>query len=335
MLNYLLLATFLSVFLLNNAAEFLKLRNEHLPALLTTPELKYIAGLSNTTQLNVALDNICIPRVVGSSGHDRVHNYIIKEMKNLGWHVDVDTFQEKTPNMGTLTFRNIITTLNPNAERYLLLACHYDSKYFKNFDFEGATDSAVPCAMLINLATVMKKELEPLREDVNLKFFFFDGEEAFENWSPTDSIYGARHLAEVYENKVRLGSGPSHLERIDMLILLDLIGAANPRFFSYFRDTDRWYLKLIDAERRLKKHGLIKSSSTYFVDRQWYSGVEDDHLPFLERGVPVLHLIPSQFPKVWHTINDNRQIVDITTTENMNKILRVFVAEYLHLSVTS
>lgn len=85
----------------------------------------------------MVLDNICIPRVVGSRGHDRVHNYIVSEMKNLGWHVDVDKFQERTPNFGVLTFRNIITTPNPNAERYVVLACHYDSKYFKDFDFEG------------------------------------------------------------------------------------------------------------------------------------------------------------------------------------------------------
>lgn len=93
--------------------------------------------------------------------------------------------------------------------------------------------------MLINLATVMRKELEPLREDVDLKLFFFDGEEAFERWGPSDSIYGARHLAQVYENKIRSGSGPNHLQRIDMLVLLDLLGAANPHFYSYFRDTNK------------------------------------------------------------------------------------------------
>lgn len=31
---------------------------------------------------------------------------------------------------------------------------------------------------------------------------FFDGEEAFKQWSPTDSIYGSRHLAEFWKNTV-------------------------------------------------------------------------------------------------------------------------------------
>lgn len=30
---------------------------------------------------------------------------------------------------------------------------------------------------------------------------FFDGEEAFINWTPTDSLYGARHLAGVMASR--------------------------------------------------------------------------------------------------------------------------------------
>lgn len=31
--------------------------------------------------------------------------------------------------------------------------------------------------------------------DLSLKLIFFDGEEAFVRWSPSDSLYGSRHLA--------------------------------------------------------------------------------------------------------------------------------------------
>ncbi|GJQ85412.1 hypothetical protein Trydic_g23843 [Trypoxylus dichotomus] len=333
MLNYLLLTTFFSLFVSNNAANLIELRNAHYANTLTTNQLKYVAGLSNTTNLNELLDNICIPRVVGTDGHNRVHNYIVNQLKGLGWHIEVDKFHDRTPIFGDLEFRNIIATPNPNADRYLTLSCHYDSKYFREFDFEGATDSAVPCAMLLNLATVMRNELAEQRDDVDLKFIFFDGEEAFEHWGPRDSIYGARHLAAKYENEFKPGLGASNLERIDMLVLLDLLGTPNPRFFSYFRNTDKWYLKFFDAERRLKKRGLLAGTSSYFQDRQGYAGVEDDHIPFLQRGVPILHIIPVHFPTVWHTAKDNRKAIDITTTENLNKILRVFTAEYLHLAI--
>jgi hypothetical protein len=38
--------------------------------------------------------------------------------------------------------------------------------------------------------------------DVSLQFIFFDGEEAFVQWSSTDSIYGARGLAAKWEKEV-------------------------------------------------------------------------------------------------------------------------------------
>lgn len=83
-------------------------------------------------------------------------------MKELNWTVETDKFHDNTPR-GGLEFENIITKLNPHARRYLAMACHYDSKYSREGDFVGATDSAVPCSQLINLATVMKDHLEPLK----------------------------------------------------------------------------------------------------------------------------------------------------------------------------
>ena len=61
------------------------------------------------------------------------------------------------------------------APRRLLIACHYDSKMENVIDgvpknFMAATDSAVPCAQMINLATVMSKELKRLKSKVGLYF---------------------------------------------------------------------------------------------------------------------------------------------------------------------
>lgn len=54
--------------------------------------------------------------------------------------------------------------------------------------------------------------------------------------------------------------------------------------------------------------------------------------PFFS-DVPILHLISNPFPREWHTVKDDRNIIDMDTVENINKILRVFVAEYLNMSV--
>ena len=78
-----------------------------------------------------------------------------------------------------------------------MIACHYDSK-IEPPGFLGATDSAVPCAMMLNLAQTLREELRALRstkQELTLQFFFLDGEEAFVSWSSTDSIYGARQTA--------------------------------------------------------------------------------------------------------------------------------------------
>lgn len=150
-----------------------------------------------------ALDNILIPRVPGSDGHRQVNAYIKNVMQSLGWQVDTDAFEDITPGKhGKLPFENIIATLNPNAERFLILACHYDSKYMENINFVGAIDSAVPCAIMLNLAVILTKYLKnSVRTDISLQYVFFDGEEAFVTWSNTDSIYGARHLAAKWEKE--------------------------------------------------------------------------------------------------------------------------------------
>lgn len=102
-----------------------------------------------------------------------------------------------------MNFTNIIAELNPQAKRFLSFACHYDSKLMD--DFVGAIDSAVPCAMMLNMAKVLDKYLrEKQNNELSLQFIFFDGEEAFVNWNAADSIYGARHLAAKWEQENKL-----------------------------------------------------------------------------------------------------------------------------------
>ena len=79
-------------------------------------------------------------------------------MKSFAWHIQEDPFTDETP-LGTKKFNNIIATQNPDASRTLTLACHFDSKYFEHFEFIGATDSAVPCAMMLDVARSLNTSL--------------------------------------------------------------------------------------------------------------------------------------------------------------------------------
>lgn len=49
--------------------------------------------------------------------------------------------------------------------------------------------------------------------------------------------------------------------------------------------------------------------------------------------VPVLHVISAPFPSVWHTKDDNEDALHYPTIDNLNKIFRIFVSEYLHLKL--
>ncbi|RXG56047.1 Glutaminyl-peptide cyclotransferase, partial [Armadillidium vulgare] len=267
-------------------------------------DLKKISNLGDETHFNNTLQNILIPRVVGTPGHAQVRNYMINQLEKLGWTVENHSFDDSTP-IGTKTFTNILATLNPSATRRLVLACHYDSKYTPK-GFLGATDSAVPCSMLINLAFVMRNYLDKHkqeRSDLTLQFIFFDGEEAFEQWTATDSLY-------------------------------DLIGTEDCGFYSLFAESENWYGRLSDFEKRLMRLGLINKRTRMLRNQKVYGArIEDDHVPFLRKGVPILHLIATPFPSVWHKMSDNMESLHPPSIQNMNTLLRAFVTDYLHLQL--
>jgi hypothetical protein len=63
--------------------------------------------------------------------------------------------------------------------------------------------------------------------------------------------------------------------------------------------------------------------------------IEDDHIPFLERGVPVLHLIAVPFPSGWHTLGDSAERLNAGTIANLLSVFRIFLAEYLLLDAST
>jgi glutaminyl-peptide cyclotransferase len=117
----------------------------------------------------------------------------------------------------------------------------------------------------------------------------------------------------------RLNRATTQLDAIEHLVLLDLLGAPRPLVQSFFPSTAWLYDGMSSAEHRLGNLRLFDESdstdpesqewrnwSSFFMPRtsytQSYGHIEDDHIPFLRRGVNVLHVIASPFPRVWHTI---------------------------------
>ena len=77
------------------------------------------------------------------------------------WEMTVDTFSTDTP-LGEMSFTNLVATLDPHVDRRLVLAAHYDSKIIggSKTKFLGATDSALPCALLLDLAHSLNSKLQ-------------------------------------------------------------------------------------------------------------------------------------------------------------------------------
>ncbi|KAI8984458.1 peptidase M28 [Mycotypha africana] len=253
--------------------------------------------------------------------------------------------------MGNKSFANIIVTQNPDKPSRLVMAAHYDSKYVPDFEFIGATDSAIPCGLLMNIAESINymladKSMNYRQPQKTLQFIFFDGEEAFESWTATDSIYGARHLAHTWETAMvphPTKTLKNRLDQIEVLVLLDLLGTPNVQFPNFYRPTSWLFDRLMNLESRLSNQSLLRTISTttnqplmsFFNPNSvlTYRGesIGDDHVPFLSRGVNVLHLIPFPFPPVWHNIADNADCIDQAVVENLALLLRAFIAEYLEL----
>ncbi|KAM9514653.1 glutaminyl-peptide cyclotransferase-like protein [Guaruba guarouba] len=275
-------------------------------------------------------------RVPGGPGSRAVRQHIAGCLEALAWHVELDAFTAPTPR-GSVTFTNVVATAAPGAARRLALACHYDTKVLPAAPFVGAMDSAAPCAMILELAAALDGPLRRARAkgaEATLQLLFLDGEEAFESWSASDSLYGARHLAARMAATRHRGGPGTQLSAMSLLVLLDLLGARAPAIHSHFPGTHHWFLRLVHIEQRLRRLGLLHAAPPdppFFRLSPAPGPVEDDHIPFLQRGVPVLHLIPLPFPPAWHSPEDTERNLHPPTMEDLTRILLIFVAEFLQL----
>lgn len=111
------------------------------------------------------------------------------------------------------------------------------------------------------------------------------------------------------------------------MVLLDLIGAPSPHFLSGFSTTHHLFKRLVALESKQHELGLLRNhSQPYFqAGGPFRLGIEDDHLPFLARNVPILHIIAAPFPAVWHTVDDDFDHVDHTVVENLLLIFHRFL----------
>jgi Zn-dependent M28 family amino/carboxypeptidase len=246
------------------------------------------------------------PRPAGSEASRHMHAWIVRELKAQGWAVVEDRFTARTP-AGDVDMTNLIAKKPGLTGRAVAVSGHMDTKRFP-FRFVGANDGGSSTAVLLELARCLKDA--SLRNDIWL--VFFDGEEAVRDWTGTDSLYGSRHLAEQM-------STDGSLARLLALINVDMTGDRDLHILDEDTSTPALRRRLRAAAAKLGYSQHVETTP---------QAIEDDHIPFLQKGVSAIDLIDFDYgPRnaYWHKPEDT---TDKLSAESL-KITGSLVVEML------
>ena len=210
------------------------------------------------------------PRWPTSQGHVKAEQFLRSQLQHD--QLEEDTFTADTP-IGPVAMRNFIVRFPGKKNGVIVLGTHYETNYpLKNINFVGANDGGSTTGLLLAIADQLRGKT---LDGYSVWLVFFDGEEAIQSWSRSDSTYGSRHLAVKWAKDGTLG-------RIKAFMLADMIGDKDLDIQRESQSTD-WLVALV--KQAAHKFGYDR----YFF--QTDEPVEDDHLPFVERGVPSIDVI--------------------------------------------
>jgi len=215
------------------------------------------------------------PRWPTGAGHAKAEAFLRDHFRHD--QLEEDSFTANTP-IGPVAMRNFIVRFPGKKNGVLVLATHYETNYWlKNIHYVGANDSGSTTGLLVAIADRLREQTAGGRklDGYSVWLVFFDGEEAIQSWTETDSTYGSRHLAAKW-------GGDGTLAKIKAFILTDMIGDKN-----------------LDIQRESQSTGwlvdLVGQAAKKFGDERYFfkqtEAIEDDHLPFVQRGVPSIDII--------------------------------------------
>ncbi len=226
------------------------------------------------------------PRWCLSPGHAKAEAFLRNTFKND--QVVEDTFTANTP-IGPVPMRNFIVKFPGKKDGVIVLASHYETNYpLRNIGFVGANDGGSTTGLLIEIANEIRGHVQ---DGYSVWLVFLDGEEAIEQWRGDDNTYGSRHLAAKW-------GADGTLKKIKAFLLADMLGDRDLDIMRETQSTD-WLVNLVEQAARNTGH------AKYFFATQ--QAEEDDHLPFLSRGVPSIDIIDANYgphnqqtPDGWH-----------------------------------
>ena len=223
--------------------------------------------------------------------------------------VEEDAFTASTP-LGNVPMVNLIAKFPGTRRQVVMVAGHYDTKRSDGFAFVGANDGGSSAALLLELARILAHRKNAL----TYWLVFFDGEEALARWSPTDSLYGSRHLVDKL-------SASGELSRVRAMVLVDMIGDAQLDIHREDGSTG-WLMDMVfKVARRL-------GYSKYFLDSPL--AVDDDHVPFVNAGVSAVDLIDFNYGpgnSYWHNAQDTLEHCSPLSLTIVGRVVEALLTE--------
>ncbi len=252
------------------------------------------------------------PRPPGSEALEQARVYLTKELEGSGWQVARQTFTSETPR-GTITFVNLLATFPANergaaaASPIFILGSHYDTKLYDTLRFVGANDGGSSNGLLVEMGRVLAQQPTLARK---VQLVFFDGEEAYVNFTATDGLYGSRYFAKQLESeeKVKQYRGG---------IVFDMVG-------------DRALTITLppDSPSELVR-GIFAAADALNVRKHFTyadNDIMDDHTPLNEIGIPTIDLIDFDFPP-WHTAEDTMDKISAESLDIVGSVAARYLAE--------
>ena len=225
------------------------------------------------------------PRLLNSKAAKVTVEWIASEAKKAGWEVEIDEWTEKHRGKVNI-YRNVICTLPGEGKDFILLGSHYDTKTIVGMpNFVSANDGGSSTALLIELMKHIPKG------EKSVRMVHFDGEECEVNYAHNDGLHGSKR----YASQLVLSG---ELRNCKAMILLDMIA-----------DKDLHIAIPANGDDSLKDSALEVAKKNNWSQHfsKGKTSVLDDHVPFVDLGVPAIDLIDFNYGpnnSFWHTEAD-------------------------------
>ena len=260
------------------------------------------------------------PHPAGSDAIEKARAYIEEQLRHSGWQITRQAFTDDTPR-GKIHFVNLIARFpgdaNPASPSFLLCS-HYDTKLFDTIRFVGANDGGSSTGLLLELARVLGQQPGLARK---IELAFFDGEEACENFSETDGLYGSRYFARQLqgEGAKQPARSATHSAAGGLRggILFDMVGDSSLGITLPADSPAAVARDVFAAAEALK---LRKYFS--YLDRN----LIDDHVPLNAIGIPTIDIIDFDYPW-WHTADDTMDKISAQSLQIVGSVALYYLAE--------